>query len=66
MAAISANNIWAAGDINQQGNLTPIIEHWDGTTWSLVPNAKQAGGLSGIAAISANDIWRMALRTATY
>jgi hypothetical protein len=38
-----------------------VIEHWDGTSWSIVsspnPNPNVTSRLSGIAAISANDIW---------
>jgi hypothetical protein len=37
------------------------VEHWDGTSWSIVasPNPNPGGdsSLVGIAAISANDIW---------
>jgi hypothetical protein len=38
-----------------------VIEHWDGTSWSVVasPNPTTRGNsfLSGIAAVSATDIW---------
>jgi hypothetical protein len=38
-----------------------VVEHWDGTSWSRVgspdPNAKHFYNLTGIAAISASDIW---------
>jgi hypothetical protein len=34
-----------------------LIEHWNGTGWSVVPNPNAAGNLQAIAAISANDIW---------
>jgi hypothetical protein len=37
------------------------IEHWDGTSWSIVASPNPAPGansnVQGIAAISANDIW---------
>jgi hypothetical protein len=37
------------------------IEHWDGTSWSIVastnPDPSGPSDLDGIAAISANDIW---------
>jgi hypothetical protein len=41
----------------------PAIEHWDGTSWSIVtspnpnPVATKDTTLYGIAAISASDIW---------
>jgi hypothetical protein len=36
-----------------------LIEHWDGTSWSVVssPKLSQGGTLSGVAAISTNDVW---------
>jgi hypothetical protein len=37
------------------------IEHWNGTTWSVVssPNPSSRGNsfLEGIAAVDANDVW---------
>jgi hypothetical protein len=62
VTALSPTNAWAVG----QGkfcslcNFHDVIEHWDGTSWSLVsgpiPNAKSSI-LVGVAAVSANDIW---------
>jgi hypothetical protein len=41
-AAISATSVWAVGyyqnDLN--GNHYPLIEHWNGSTWSVTPNPK--------------------------
>jgi hypothetical protein len=38
-----------------------LVEHWDGTSWSKVsspdPNPVHFYNLTGIAAISASDIW---------
>jgi hypothetical protein len=65
LAALSPTNVWAAGaqaDSDHDATV-PAAEHWDGTSWSLVsvpnpnPNTSFNIGLSGIAAISANDIW---------
>src|SRR5258706_6462008 len=40
VAAIAANNVWAAGlsGSNQNPGKT-LIEHWNGTKWSIVPSA---------------------------
>ena len=39
----------------------PVVEHWDGTSWSRVsspdPNPSTSRNLRGTAAISASDIW---------
>jgi hypothetical protein len=36
-----------------------LIEHWNGTTWSIVtsPNAQGNGALSGVTCSSASDCW---------
>ncbi len=59
--AISGNNIWAVGFIEDADDYNiPLLEHWDGTTWSVVPDSSIVPGqgqLNGIDAISADDIW---------
>jgi hypothetical protein len=62
IAALSANNIWAVGYANEnsQGkNGQALIEHWDGTRWSLMnsPIAGNATLLLSIAALSSTNIW---------
>jgi hypothetical protein len=67
VTALSATNAWAVGTIsvfaNHRQHTKPAIEHWDGTSWSIVssPNPNPAPtkdtALYGIAAILANDIW---------
>jgi hypothetical protein len=68
VAALSPTNVWAVGWYTAQQNSTrpekTLIEHWDGTSWSIVssPNIGpktqyQSNQLWGITAVSANDIW---------
>lgn len=62
VADLSPTNAWAVGSSNNEnnGNTQPLIEHWNGSAWSIVPAATDTGlsdGFSAIAAISANDIW---------
>jgi hypothetical protein len=63
VVALSANNAWAVGYRGGTKNETPLetlILHWDGTSWRQVasPNVPNgANELSGITALSANDIW---------
>ncbi len=69
VTALSPTDVWATGTVvgGRTGGLHPrtfpkaAIEHWDGTSWSIVtspnPNPGGASILQGIAAISANDIW---------
>jgi hypothetical protein len=49
--------VWAVGD-QTAGNGT-LIEHWNGTSWSVVSGAKVPKGsfLAGVTAVSANDVW---------
>lgn len=63
VVALSADNAWAVGYRGGTQNETPLetlILHWDGTNWHQVASPNVPGGaneLSGITAISANDIW---------
>jgi hypothetical protein len=57
VTAISANNVWAVGYPTEHGVL---IEHWNGSTWSILPGPSHGttgDTLRGIAAVSARDIW---------
>jgi hypothetical protein len=69
VTALSPTDVWATGTVpdGRTGGRHPTtilkaaIEHWDGTSWSIVtspnPNPGGSSTLQGIAAISANDIW---------
>ncbi len=61
IVAIAANNIWAVGGYNDASyNGRTLIEHWNGTSWSIVnsPNvATLSDGLAAVSAVSATDIW---------
>jgi hypothetical protein len=55
VASVSATDVWAVGDTNQQ----TLTEHWNGTAWSVVasPNASSNDALLGVAAVSTTDVW---------
>jgi hypothetical protein len=61
VAAAASNDVWAVGYQNVGGSINTLIEHWDGTSWSLVsspnPHTNVNSGLGSVAAVSANDIW---------
>jgi hypothetical protein len=63
LAAVSAHNLWAVGDdtnsLGPSASFAPLIEHWNGSSWSIVRNARQGTSdlLNGIAAVSASNIW---------
>lgn len=62
VAAASSNDVWAVGtdEASSTSAERTLIEHWDGTGWSVVPSPNVGTGynsLSGVAAISSNDVW---------
>jgi hypothetical protein len=62
---VSANDIWAVGIEYSTNPAKMLIEHWDGTQWSIVP-APNVGAdvayLFAVSAVSANDIWAIGTR----
>jgi len=61
LAAVSANDIWTVGFYNNSKNQQQnLVEHWNGTKWSVVrvPNTGAGGdGFNHIGIVSANDMW---------
>ena len=61
MSAVSVNDVWEVGyRWVGTGYDQTLIEHWDGTGWSVVPSSNPGGfhnDLNGVVAISANDVW---------
>ena len=63
VSATSASNIWAVGFLTTTINQTPtdetLIEHWNGSRWSVVSSANPGSNdhLNAVAAISTNNIW---------
>ena len=65
--ALAPNNVWAVGfstpTAAKQSQQQTLIEHFDGTAWSVVPspnvgsNDSQANHLMGLTANSPDDIW---------
>src|SRR5439155_23464018 len=62
-SAVSTDDVWAVGyqGTSQGFESAPLTEHWDGTTWSVVPapSPSQVGQnlFNSVAAISADDAW---------
>jgi hypothetical protein len=66
VAAVSANNVWAVGydQITYfEGYIyAPLIEHWDGSSWQVVPGATNTGYstdgiLTGVTALPGGRVW---------
>jgi hypothetical protein len=63
VAAISPSNVWAVGEVENEttGSIvtTALIEHWNGTAWSVVSSPVTSTGtnLTGVTYSSATDVW---------
>jgi hypothetical protein len=61
VSAVSATDVWAVGSECYSANT--IVEHWNGSAWSLMPAPRRKDGfdstaaLSGVAAISPTNVW---------
>jgi hypothetical protein len=64
---VSARDVWAVGGTCY--GMNTLLEHWDGTEWSMVPGASQPKGdgdwatLSGVTAISSSNVWAVGYRS---
>ena len=58
VGCVSATNCWAVGGGGGADNHQPLIEHFTGTSWTLVGSPAVGGGdLDGVACVSATDCW---------
>jgi hypothetical protein len=58
--ALGPNNVWAVGYWGHSSfGFSTLVEHWDGSNWSIVTSANPSGDnfLSAVSATSANDVW---------
>lgn len=68
VAASSPTDVWAVGyqDDPGPGLFQPLVEHWDGTSWSVVsvpkpPPPSNFSILEGVTAVSSDDAWAVGL-----
>src|SRR6266568_4010065 len=63
VSAAADNDAWAVGTVYADNTFTKsktLIEHWDGTRWSVVKSPNTSASiniLEAVAAVSANDVW---------
>jgi hypothetical protein len=54
VAALSDSDVWAAGvQFDANGVVHPLTEHWNGTSWSVVPAVDPGGGQNTLFAMHA-------------
>ena len=67
VTAVSTTNVWAVGYyVNTTGVTQTLIEHWNGTSWSVVTSPSPATGnneLFSVSAVSASSIWAVGFLT---
>ena len=58
ITAVAPNDIWAVGSYSSATVANaPFSEHWDGTTWKVVPVPENGTFLFGAASGGTNDVW---------
>jgi hypothetical protein len=60
VAALGHKDVWGAGySFYARPHYRPLIEHWDGTRWTVVPGARTKGDglLIALAASGPHDVW---------
>src|SRR6202040_78610 len=61
VACPSASDCWAAGYYYNGNHSQTLIEHWDGSAWTIVPSpnssTSESNFLLGITCTSATDCW---------
>jgi hypothetical protein len=61
VAATSQKDVWAAGYHYPppEGLMGPLIQHWDGDRWSILPSPQYPSdhGLNGLASVGPDDVW---------
>jgi hypothetical protein len=60
MSALGPNDVWAVGYWYNSSPAKTLIEHWDGTQWSVIDSPNPGltrNELYGVFAIAPNDVW---------
>ena len=70
VAAVDTDNVWAVGfSFTCTSLLKPMVLHWNGTSWSVVPtpklNTNDNAALNGIVALAADNIYAVGYKPAT-
>jgi hypothetical protein len=68
VTALSPNDVWAVGYYSNASNVAQtLVQHWDGSNWSIVPSPNQGSGpniLYGVAAAGPADVWAVGSQAA--
>lgn len=53
VSALNARDVWAVGTTA----MSDFIEHWNGSSWRIVPSPKLSAALEAVKAVATNDVW---------
>jgi hypothetical protein len=64
VTAVAPSNAWIVGYTSFLGTPQTLVEHWDGSKWSVIPSPVITGGsgLNAVTALNANDAWAVGSR----
>jgi hypothetical protein len=69
VSADAPNDVWAVGTLTNTGAASQtLIEHWDGTSWSVVSSpspGSSSNELRGVSAHASNDVWAVGILSNT-
>lgn len=57
VSGVSSSDAWAVGETSNSSSAHPLIEHFDGSRWTIVAGPKQKAVLTGVTALASNDVW---------
>ena len=61
MSSAGPDDAWAVGTYQVKNTVfLPLTEHWDGTTWQIVPSpplSSSSTELNSVFSVSASDVW---------
>jgi hypothetical protein len=67
VTAKSSNDAWTVG-LSLNGGWNSLIEHWNGSSWSVVNLTGVSAGtqLNSVTGLSANDVWAVGVTPANF
>lgn len=62
LAAVDASDVWGVGTSGDAAHGSDLVEHWDGTSWTVVPSPDPGPGTSGfgligVSALGSDDVY---------
>jgi hypothetical protein len=65
VSGVASDDVWATGEwVPKSGIIRTLVDHWNGTSWSIVPSPSKgtdSSDLSAVSADAADDAWAVGL-----